>query len=61
MAKIEFDIKYRPEFESGKYKPILECGVEAHAPIRKWIVSTAQEGVIMVALMSQHQLKEGNK
>jgi len=29
MAKIAFDIKCRPQIESGKYKPILECGTEA--------------------------------
>ena len=29
MAKIPFDIKYRPQIESGEYKVILDCGVEA--------------------------------
>ena len=29
MAKIPFDIKYRPQIESGEYKAILECGIEA--------------------------------
>ena len=29
MARIDFDIKYVNEIVSGKYKPILECGVEA--------------------------------
>jgi hypothetical protein len=27
--KIQFDIKYRPQIESGEYKVILDCGVEA--------------------------------
>lgn len=27
--KIPFDIKYRPQIESGEYKVILDCGVEA--------------------------------
>lgn len=29
MAKIPFDIKYRPQIESGEYKVMLDCGVEA--------------------------------
>ena len=29
MGRIDFDIKYVNEIMSGKYKPILECGVEA--------------------------------
>lgn len=29
MAKIPFGIKYRPQIESGEYKAILECGIEA--------------------------------
>ena len=29
MAKIHFDIKYRDKIESGEYKVILDCGVEA--------------------------------
>lgn len=29
MAKIPFDIKYRPQIESGEYKVILDCGVKA--------------------------------
>jgi len=29
MIKIPFDIKHRPQIESGEYKVILDCGVEA--------------------------------
>ena len=29
MGRIDFDIKYVNEIVSGKYKPILECGVKA--------------------------------
>lgn len=29
MAKIAFDIKFRPQIESGEYKVVLDCGVEA--------------------------------
>ena len=29
MTKIPFDIKYRPQIESGEYKVMLDCGVEA--------------------------------
>ena len=29
MSKIPFDIKYRPQIESGEYKVILDCNVEA--------------------------------
>jgi hypothetical protein len=29
MAKIPFNVKFRPQIESGKYKVILDCGVEA--------------------------------
>lgn len=27
--KIPFDIKFKPQIESGEYKVILDCGVEA--------------------------------
>lgn len=29
MNRLKFDIKYRPQIESGEYKVILDCGVEA--------------------------------